>query len=28
MDARMGEIYAGAYRFEAGQWQTVDAPAL
>jgi len=28
MDARMGEIYAGAFRLEAGQWLTVDAPAL
>ena len=28
MDARMGEIYAGAYRFEDGGWLTVDAPAL
>ena len=28
MDARMGEIYAGHYRFAAGAWQAVVAPAL
>ena len=28
MDARIGEIYAGAYRFEGAAWITVDAPAL
>jgi tRNA threonylcarbamoyladenosine biosynthesis protein TsaB len=28
MDARMGEIYAGAYRHQAGQWLSVDTPAL
>ena len=28
MDARIGEIYAGAYRFDAAGWITVDAPAL
>ncbi|MEJ6007388.1 tRNA (adenosine(37)-N6)-threonylcarbamoyltransferase complex dimerization subunit type 1 TsaB [Paucibacter sp. AS339] len=28
MDARMGEIYAAAYRWAAGQWQTEQAPAL
>ena len=28
MDARMGEIYAAAYRFEGAAWITVDAPAL
>ncbi|HEY5306959.1 MAG TPA: tRNA (adenosine(37)-N6)-threonylcarbamoyltransferase complex dimerization subunit type 1 TsaB, partial [Casimicrobiaceae bacterium] len=28
MDARMGEIYAGHYRFDAESWQTVVAPAL
>jgi tRNA threonylcarbamoyladenosine biosynthesis protein TsaB len=28
MDARMGEIYAAAYRFEAGAWITERAPAL
>ena len=28
MDARIGEIYAGAYRFEGADWRTVDAPAL
>ena len=28
MDARIGEIYAGAYRFEGASWITADAPAL
>lgn len=28
MDARMGEVYAGAYRFDAGTWQVIEAPAL
>ena len=28
MDARMGEIYAGHYRLDAGAWQAVVAPAL
>ena len=28
MDARIGEIYAGAYRFEGENWITVEAPAL
>jgi tRNA threonylcarbamoyladenosine biosynthesis protein TsaB len=28
MDARMDEIYAGHYRFAAGAWQTIVAPAL
>ena len=28
MDARIGEIYAGAYRFDDAGWITVDAPAL
>ncbi len=28
MDARMGEIYAGAYRLEQAQWQTVSEPGL
>jgi tRNA threonylcarbamoyladenosine biosynthesis protein TsaB len=28
MDARMGEVYAGRYRWAAGQWSTVVAPAL
>lgn len=28
MDARMNEIYAGHYRYAAGAWQTVVAPAL
>jgi tRNA threonylcarbamoyladenosine biosynthesis protein TsaB len=28
MDARMSEVYAAAYRREAGQWQTLQAPAL
>ncbi len=28
MDARMGEIYAAAYRWEEGAWQLVHAPAL
>ncbi|MDN3921381.1 tRNA (adenosine(37)-N6)-threonylcarbamoyltransferase complex dimerization subunit type 1 TsaB [Roseateles violae] len=29
MDARIGEIYAGAYALDAaGRWQTLDAPAL
>jgi len=28
MDARIGEIYAGAYRFDGAVWHTVDAPAL
>lgn len=28
MDARMGELYAAHYRWEAGAWQTVQAPGL
>ncbi|CAN5119602.1 tRNA (adenosine(37)-N6)-threonylcarbamoyltransferase complex dimerization subunit type 1 TsaB [soil metagenome] len=28
MDARIGEIYAAAYRFDATGWITLDAPAL
>jgi tRNA threonylcarbamoyladenosine biosynthesis protein TsaB len=28
MDARMDEVYAGAYRFEQGAWQIDRAPAL
>ena len=28
MDARMDEVYAGAYRFEHGCWQVERAPAL
>lgn len=28
MDARMDEIYAGAYRWQAGTWQVERAPAL
>jgi len=28
MDARMGEIYAGAYRWEGEQWLTLAEPAL
>jgi tRNA threonylcarbamoyladenosine biosynthesis protein TsaB len=28
MDARMGEVYAGAYRWAGGQWQLRAAPAL
>lgn len=28
VDARMNEIYAGAYRLDADGWRTVDAPAL
>jgi tRNA threonylcarbamoyladenosine biosynthesis protein TsaB len=28
MDARMDEIYAGHYRFDAGQWQVLKAPQL
>ena len=28
MDARMDEIYAGHYHFEAGQWRVLAAPAL
>jgi tRNA threonylcarbamoyladenosine biosynthesis protein TsaB len=28
MDARMDEIYAGHYRFVAGQWQVLGAPRL
>ena len=28
MDARMGEVYAGAYRWAAGLWQSPSAPAL
>ena len=28
MDARMDEIYAAAYEFRAGQWHTLQAPAL
>src|SRR6201999_3942353 len=28
MDARMGEIYAGAYRFDGERWITESEPAL
>ena len=28
MDARIGELYAAAYRFDAKGWVTVEAPAL
>ena len=28
MDARMGEVYAGRYRFEASGWAALQAPAL
>lgn len=28
MDARMDEVYAARYRFAAGRWQVLDAPAL
>ncbi len=28
MDARMGELYAGRYRWIAGRWECVAAPAL
>lgn len=28
MDARMDEIYAGQYRWQAGEWLPIDAPAL
>jgi tRNA threonylcarbamoyladenosine biosynthesis protein TsaB len=28
MDARMDEIYAGAYRWETDRWQGVQPPAL
>jgi tRNA threonylcarbamoyladenosine biosynthesis protein TsaB len=28
MDARMGELYAGRYRWSAGRWQTLQAPGL
>jgi tRNA threonylcarbamoyladenosine biosynthesis protein TsaB len=28
MDARMGEVYAGAYRFSGGHWRPRVAPAL
>jgi len=28
MDARMDEVYAAAYAFDAGRWQTVAAPRL
>lgn len=28
MDARMDEIYAGQYRWQAGEWRVIDAPAL
>lgn len=28
MDARMDEIYAGAYRWQAGRWSVTSAPAL
>ena len=28
MDARMDEVYAGHYRWQAGQWQVLQAPAL
>jgi tRNA threonylcarbamoyladenosine biosynthesis protein TsaB len=28
MDARMDEVYAGRYRWQGGQWQVLQAPAL
>lgn len=28
MDARMNEVYAGVYRWQAGRWQALQAPAL
>lgn len=28
MDARMDEVYAGAYRWNAGRWSVLSAPAL
>ena len=28
MDARMDEVYAGRYRWQAGRWQVLQAPAL
>ncbi|WOB07832.1 tRNA (adenosine(37)-N6)-threonylcarbamoyltransferase complex dimerization subunit type 1 TsaB [Piscinibacter gummiphilus] len=28
MDARMDEVYAGAYRWESGRWTVLSAPAL
>jgi tRNA threonylcarbamoyladenosine biosynthesis protein TsaB len=28
MDARMDEVYAGAYRWDAGRWSVQSAPAL
>lgn len=28
MDARMDEVYAARYRWQAGQWQVLQAPAL
>jgi tRNA threonylcarbamoyladenosine biosynthesis protein TsaB len=28
MDARMDEVYAAAYRWRGGRWQTLQAPAL
>jgi tRNA threonylcarbamoyladenosine biosynthesis protein TsaB len=28
LDARIDEVYAGHYRFAAGQWQVLDAPRL
>ena len=28
MDARMGEVYAGRYRWDGGRWRVVQAPAL
>jgi len=28
MDARMGEVYAGAYRWSGDRWQCLSAPAL
>ena len=28
MDARMGEVYAGAYRWAGARWQCLSAPAL
>ncbi|MBC7992612.1 MAG: tRNA (adenosine(37)-N6)-threonylcarbamoyltransferase complex dimerization subunit type 1 TsaB [Rhizobacter sp.] len=28
MDARMDEIYAGAYRWQGGRWSVLSAPAL
>ena len=28
MDARMDEVYAGAYRWEGGRWSVLSAPAL